>query len=244
MFRTVLITLVASVIAVGLVPSDSVGQRREKRTGVDFTAYIWPAARSGDVTLQGQTESVDNSIGDMLKFETWAMVFHVEAKKDYWSLILDLNYRQGEEDDLEGNRTETRTWLVEVGGAYWVAYQFEVLGGARFVNLKADITEESATLFSGSESWIDPFVGGRYNLPFARDWKLFVRGDIGGFGIGSKFTWNLVSGVDWRPVNLGFFFGYRVWSVDYESGSGESLFRYKAVRHGPALGLTFFFGER
>jgi hypothetical protein len=203
---------------------------------------MWPAARSGDVTLQGERYSVDNSIGDMLKFKTWAMVFHVEAQKEQWALILDLDYRQGEEDDLGGNRTETTSWVVEGGAAYRVAYQFEVLGGARFIDLTAEVTEESERLLDGSESWVDPFLGGRYNWPFARDWKLLVRGDIGGFSIGSKFTWNLVTGVDWRPANLGFFFGYRVWSVDYESGSGDSLFKYDVIRHGPALGVTFMFG--
>jgi hypothetical protein len=242
MFRTAWIVLFISMSVAAFFPTASEARRRARQSGVDFTAYMWPAARSGDVTIQGETESIDNSIGDMLKFKSWAMVFHVEARKEYWSLILDLNYRQGEEDDLEGNRTETKSWVIEAAGAYRVAYQFEVLGGARFIDLKADVTEDSVPQLNGSESWVDPFVGGRYNWPFARDWMLLVRGDVGGFGIGSKFTWNLVTGVDWRPINLGFFFGYRVWSVDYSSGSGDSLFEYKVIRHGPALGVTFLFG--
>jgi hypothetical protein len=242
MSRTAWIVLLVSVLTGALFPTASEARRRAKQSGIEFTAYMWPTARSGDVTLQGETRSVDASIGDMLKFKTWAMVFHVEAQKEHWALILDLNYRQGEEDDLEGSRTETTSWVIEAAGAYRVAYQFEVLGGARFIDLDAEVTEESISQLKGSESWVDPFVGGRYNWPFARGWMLLVRGDVGGFGIGSKFTWNLVTGVDWRPNNLGLFFGYRVWSVDYSSGSGDSLFEYKVIRHGPALGLTFFFG--
>ena len=179
-----------------------------------------------------------------MKFKTWAMVFHVESRKGDWSLMLDLNYRQGEEDDLEGSRTETTSWVIEGGAAYRVAYQFEVLGGVRYIDLSADVTADSVSQLNGSESWVDPFLGGRYNYPFSREWKLLVRGDIGGFSIGSKFTWNLVVGVDWRPANLGVFFGYRAWSVDYESGSGDSLFKYDVIRHGPALGVTFMFGGK
>jgi hypothetical protein len=203
---------------------------------------MWPSARSGDATIQGETVPLDNSIGDMMKFNTWAMVFHLEARKENWLGILDLNYQRGEEDNLEGSRTETTSWVIEAAVAYRVAYQFEVLGGARFINLKADVTEDSVSRLNASESWVDPFLGGRYNWPFARGWMLLVRGDVGGFGIGSKFTWNLVTGVDWRPNNLGLFVGYRVWSVDYSSGSGDALFEYKVIRHGPALGLTFSFG--
>ena len=46
---------------------------------------------------------------------------------------------------------------------------------------------------SGSVDWVDPVVGGRirYNLVPGQDFIL--RGDVGGFGVGSQFTWNALA---------------------------------------------------
>ena len=71
---------------------------------------------------------------------------------------------------------------------------------------------------------------------------LVVRGDAGGFGVGSELTWNLVGNVQYhlsRTVSLGM--GYRALSIDYEQGSGTDHFRYNMIMHGPALGVAFRF---
>jgi hypothetical protein len=66
-----------------------------------------------------------------------------------------------------------------------------------------------------------------------------LRGDIGGFGIGSDITWNLVGMVDFKPwKHVGLFGGYRALYQDYSTGSGSNKFKFDATMHGPLLGLN------
>ena len=69
-----------------------------------------------------------------------------------------------------------------------------------------------------------------------------MQGDIGGFGAGSQFTWN-VEGVFLycvaRFVSLGL--GYRALDTDYRRGSGAAKFKFDMLIHGPLLGAVFHF---
>jgi hypothetical protein len=70
-------------------------------------------------------------------------------------------------------------------------------------------------------------------------WNLILRGDIGGFGVGSDLTWNLVGLVDFKPwKHVSLFGGYRALYQDYEDGSGVNEFKFDATMHGPILGLN------
>ena len=41
---------------------------------------------------------------------------------------------------------------------------------------------------SGSVDWVDPFVGARLRQLLAPGQNLTLRGDVGGFDVGSDFT--------------------------------------------------------
>ena len=69
-----------------------------------------------------------------------------------------------------------------------------------------------------------------------------VRGDVGGFGVGSELTWNAALHLAHQlseGVSLGF--GYHVMDVDFEDGSGLSKFTYDVQIHGPQIGVGFHF---
>ena len=71
-----------------------------------------------------------------------------------------------------------------------------------------------------------------------------VRGDAGGFGIGSasKLTWNFVAGIDYKlSENMSFEAGYRISDIDYSRGSGSNEFGLDARTQGPVIGLTILF---
>ena len=46
---------------------------------------------------------------------------------------------------------------------------------------------------------MDPIIGLCYIQRFADQWKLNLRGDIGGFGVGSSFTYNVAGIVEYKP---------------------------------------------
>jgi len=92
--------------------------------------------------------------------------------------------------------------------------------------------------FSRDDYWFDPYIGlrGRYN--FNKVFYTAVRGEIGGFDVGSDLMWE-VEGVIGINLTRSIFteIGYRALSVDYEN---DGLL-FDTVTHGPQIttGITF-----
>ncbi len=87
-------------------------------------------------------------------------------------------------------------------------------------------------------------MGARIWFRVAEDWTFVVRGDVGGFDIGtaSKFTWNLIAGVDYRITkNVSLAVGYRILDIDYDRGSGSDKFALDTRFYGPAVGTSICF---
>ena len=87
-------------------------------------------------------------------------------------------------------------------------------------------------------TWIDPVVGLRTRT-YLTDW-LFVplRGDVGGFGANSQFTWQAFAGLGvqisrWAALIA----GYRTLGYNYD----QANFEYNVNTHGPLLGFEISF---
>jgi hypothetical protein len=66
--------------------------------------------------------------------------------------------------------------------------------------------------------------------------------EIGGFGAGSKFAWQLFPTVGFDIGKVAALdFGYRWIGIDYDKGEGLSHFTYDALTQGPVGGLVFRF---
>jgi hypothetical protein len=155
--------------------------------------------------------------------------------------------------------------IVEVGASYEVARSgplaFDVLGGARYWYQEADLSLEVAGTLdvggleiagarafarSGSVDWFDPVIGARIRYAVAPGHELFLRGDIGGFGLGSDFSWQALGGYGfdfgvWNDITFSGVIGYRALSVDYAQGEGRRRYEFDMVQHGPILGLSLRF---
>ena len=152
--------------------------------------------------------------------------------------------------------------IVEVGAAYEVARSgplaFDVLGGARYWYQEADLSLEvtrtvdigdlelaGARAFarSGSVDWLDPVIGARVRYAVAPGHELFLRGDIGGFGVGSDFSWQAIGGYGfdfgaYQGITFSGVIGYRALSVDYAQGEGRRRYEFDMLQHGPILGVS------
>lgn len=96
---------------------------------------------------------------------------------------------------------------------------------------------------SGSVSWIDPIVGARLRHQFAPGIDLIVSGDIGGFDVGSKFSWQTLAAINYgfyvrNNVTWSGMIGYKALYVDYSKGSGLSQYEYNMTMHGPIFRVT------
>ncbi len=87
-------------------------------------------------------------------------------------------------------------------------------------------------------------MGGRFVSPLGEKFFFAVRADVGGFGVGSDFTWNTAAGLGWhisRLIDLAV--NYRYLDVDYENGDPGTadFFAYDGSQQGFLVGLNFNF---
>jgi hypothetical protein len=94
-------------------------------------------------------------------------------------------------------------------------------------------------------NWVDPMLGVHYQWPFRNRWVLNLRGDIGGFGIGSDLSYQLLAAMQWRSSSsrFGAVLGYRLISFDYQDGEQGDLDyqRFDLTEQGPMAGVTYAF---
>lgn len=96
---------------------------------------------------------------------------------------------------------------------------------------------------SGSVDWVDPLVGLRVRHQITPGKEIVLRADVGGFDVGSKFTWNALAAYSF-PVGsfaglpLSGMIGYRALQADYAQGLGFARYEYDAIMHGPVIGVT------
>lgn len=162
--------------------------------------------------------------------------------------------------------------IAEAGAAYEVARfglplgdvvripaGLDLLAGARYWYQQADVSFNVATTVdiadllvrgrnraiakSGSVDWTDPFIGARLRLAVAPGQEIFLRGDVGGFGVGSQLSWQAMAGYNfdfaiWNGVTFSGLLGYRALYVDYEQGQGRRRYEFDMLQHGPVLGVT------
>jgi hypothetical protein len=146
--------------------------------------------------------------------------------------------------------------IAEVGATYEVVQSgplaFDVLGGARYWYQEADLSFDvagavdigdlelaGARVFarSGSVDWLDPVIGARMRYAVAPGHELFLHGDIGGFGVGSDFSWQAVGGYAfdfgvYNGITFSGVVGYRALSVDYAQGEGRQRYEFDIIQHG------------
>lgn len=228
--------------------------------------YFWMAGINGDSTIKGIDSKVDATFGDIWNNLDFAGQFYMEARKDKWGLFLDPTYLKLSSDahvdrPIIGRINADLTfkeWLVEFGGFYQLAtwppetsekgaLSVDALGGGRYWNVDMELNLDVPLVglgrrFEESEDWIDPFVGLRLRADLTKKLSLVLRGDVGGFGVSSDFTWSASGLLGYSFSDLiSVWAGYRGLGVDYESGSGSSRFNYNVTMHGPIVGLGFHF---
>lgn len=172
---------------------------------------------------------------------------------------------------LIGNvEAEYEQATIELGAAYeaWAQRTIagytavDVLAGGRYwhqdASLSADATLNASVIGglevrgsrvfarSGSVDWVDPFIGLRVRSEIAPGQALTIRGDIGGFGAGSDFSWQALATYNWQLClqnghAIDAYVGYRALSVDYSQSSGTSKYQYDVLQQGPVMGASVRF---
>jgi len=208
----------------------------DNRLKLEVTPYVWMTTMNGDLTVNGESRKVNFTFEEFFKFSNLGLNGRVELKKYPWTVLFDYNYV-----DLLIDQTYTELVLWEIGFGWHFSKGFEMIVGGRYFKTEIEYRENSQTINQGKQSWFDPFIGGRTSWDLTRNLVFTARADIGGFGVGSDFEWNILAGVGYRLSNITFTGFYRIWYANYENGSGEDLFVYDMTISGPGLAMVLSF---
>lgn len=227
--------LLLIIITVGLL--SVIGQAQynvDDRLKLEITPYVWMTTMNGDLTIKGETRPINFTFEDFFKFSNLGLNGRVELKKRRWAILFDYNYV-----DLLKGETYTELVLSELAFAWRLTKSAELIVGGRY--FKSEVEYKNDQIKKGKQSWIDPIIGGRISWDMTKHLVFITRADIGGFGIGSEFEWNLMTGVGYRLSNITFLGAYRIWYAKYENGSGDDLFVYDLTTSGPGLAMVIHF---
>jgi hypothetical protein len=216
--------------------------------------YMLFGSVSGDATLgaQGPLE-VDANFGDIMENLQFAFMLHGEVYKGKWGLMADyFHLKLGSDISTpEGGivDAEFRQTIVEVFGAYRIKKswgQYDLFAGIRTWGLGVDLELQGEQVMEASadRNWVDPVVGGKVLYKSPKNIILGMRADIGGFGLGSDFSFNLQPSIGYQFSDLfTLMLQYKYLYSDYKDGTrGTSdYFALDAATHGPLLGFVFRF---
>ena len=234
----------------------ALAQGTSPTTGWSFavTPYIWFAGLEGDVgAISGPPPvSVDASFDDIIENTDMTAMLTAEARHGRFGIVTDLSYLSLSADGatpgpLFGDaEVDTSTFFATVAGFYQVVagerISLDVFAGARVWYVDTEIDLGAGLLPARSvqddEVWADPLIGLRGSVELGRGFFLAGAADIGGFGIASDFTWQILGTLgysfnDWFSARA----GYRHLDVDYENDG----FVWDVEMSGPIIGATFRF---
>jgi hypothetical protein len=199
--------------------------------------YLWLAGIDG----KGSADTSPPTSIDVWGKLSGAFMIRGEARAPHsgFTLLADgLTLTLKDEDGFTQTRTEAT--MGELGVAVPIADRgrIEAIAGVRRIDLDFDVELGGVVTGRAGAEWIDPWVGVRGDFDLGGDWSVLVRGDVGGFGVGSDLTWQAAASFD---VDLSDTFrlglGYRALSIEYEDDDLD----FDAVIHGPLLGLAIVF---
>jgi hypothetical protein len=116
----------------------------------------------------------------------------------------------------------------------------ECIAGGRWTNVENSVTD-STVRRERRKTWYEPLLGLRAGAELAPRFSLWLRADAGGYLFGSDLTWNVSGLVNYQIHRVwSLILGYKIYDVDYETGSNESLFRYDVQTRGLFFGMVLY----
>jgi hypothetical protein len=196
-----------------------------------LTPYIWFEGLEGDVGVGNLIASVDVKFRDIIDELNFGLMGTFEARKGKLVIATDALYVKLTDNNatpgplFSNVEVELKQFMFEPKVAYRAVEQragtVDVFAGIRYWHMRTNLDFAPnilpATSVSRSKNWVDPIVGTRLKVNLSPKFFAFGKGDIGGFGAGSDFTWELLGGVGYN-INERFSLlgGYRHLSVDYQ----------------------------
>jgi hypothetical protein len=228
------------------------------RWTVTVAPYLWLVSMDGNATVAGVKSDVDVPLKDILKDLSFGAMMAVDVEKGRFGIgINGLFARVSPDSDSGGVKIDATSDSGQLAIAPFyrlVEWQYGTssLGqplhlvvapeaGFRVTYMRTELEIRGGPTVDQSETWVDPLIGSRVWLDLTDRFSITGEANIGGFEIGSDFTWNAQAYVGYRfslfgrPTTL--LFGYRALYQDYHHHN----FEWDVTMHGPVIGTAVQF---
>jgi hypothetical protein len=232
--------------------SQSQAPDSKKRWQFSTIGYIYFAGAYGKTTPRDPlpTVGIHLPFGDVLKAFKFGFMGAADARHDRLVFLGDLMWvhlggSQGlkvRDVNFADVKIDTKTWEITALGGYRIADKgpvvVDLLAGGRLNGNKQEVDYHGAFVdasASVSRTWIDPVVATRIIAPLGGKFGMSLYGDIGGFGIGSKLSWQGIAVATYQinhKMTAGA--GWRYFQINYHGHDG---FIYDVHQTGPILSL-------
>ncbi len=219
--------------------------------GIYEHPYLWASSSKTQLTTrQGEQITVKESFFDILDDLKFALMGSAEARHGRLVLFGDLMYvslgtsADGHVGPIEFDAdVKEKTLLATALAGYRVVDRgpmfLDLMAGGRLSGLKTDL--ELTGPFQTRErdfkkTHIGPVIASRFRAPLGGKWGAAVYGDVGGFGLASAVSWQLMGTVQYDL------------SYHWQLGGGwrhlylrteQRGFKFKEVLDGPIFTVSY-----
>lgn len=231
-------------------------EETNKKWGFLVEPYILFPYIQGNVGVGSTiTLPVDADPGDIFSNLQFGGMIYLEANTDKWAITSDYVLMMLKQDVTPTNLISSGTVeltqsIWELAGLYRLNSFIEVGIGGRLnylpVSTEAvrNVLPEGSENLSGSHSktFYDPIIITRLATAIKGKWLLQFRGDLGGFGVGSDFTWQIQAYAGYKFKKLfQLTAGYRMLGINYDKGDYAERFIFDVNEFGPVVRFGFNF---
>jgi len=216
----------------GLFELAALGEARNGRFGLLADVVYIKADLGASITRSRTTDAIGGAVGVSAGLDTKMVIAELAAAYEIasWS-------------GLTSPGSSTALDLYAGGRVWWQRADAQIIASGTLNVFDLTFSRVGVLSAEKSVSWVDPLVGMRLRHQFAPTWNFVLSGDVGGFDVGSKFSWQVLALLEHeicrsRTVTWSAMVGYKALSVDYSQGSGLSLYEFDMTIHGPIFGVT------
>jgi hypothetical protein len=256
--RTVALTVLLAIANPSVVSAQGSKPNEQPKSKWSFLVepYLMIPNMSGNVGLGDLPDvSIDASSGDIFSKLKMGAMLNLEASNDKWTIATDFIYMDLKQDVKTGTVINSgdvtaKQFAWEIAGLKRLTPWLELGLGGILNSVNSGVNINLNAIGGGTnnkakeltQTWFDPMLVARVKNKPGQKFIYQLRGEIGGFGIGSDLAWQIQAYAGYRFSKLfqvtG---GYRVISLDYTTGSGESRFMYNIDTFGPVVRFGFNF---
>ena len=238
------------LLAMGGIPlAHAQGNSNDDSWRFQATPYVWMSGMEGQVRpfRAAPMADVDKSFSELMDSLDAAAFITGTARRGDFVLQADFTHASTSDSTplpmgLAAKVKVRQTSVTATAGYAWMATErtgIDLLAGVRYWDISAAVNVPGLVSARSDSSFVDPIAGVRWRQALTSRWSSIAYVDVGGFGVGSDSTWQLLALANYQATDKLFVsMGYRHQSLDYRD-NGKRL---DVSLSGPMLGVTYQFG--